>query len=196
MAQAQLNGTLIDDGGLVCSCYFEYGVGAFTETTAAQNCRTGDTFHQIVFNLLGGTTYQFRAVAANAAGTSYGSTLYFTTPVAMAIVLATAATNVLVASAVLNCTLVDDGGEPCKMRFQYGTTVGYGMETDWDYPHSTGATLAEAIVELASGMVFHFRAQAQNGRGIVSSPDITFATLNADEHPCIGIDPALMQLIA
>lgn len=197
MAQAQLNGRLLDDGGLACEVRFEYGVGGFTDFTPWKSAAVGDTFLELLTDLLNKTLYQFRAAARNSLGTSYGSTLYFKTPVALPIITVQDATLILAGSATINGTLVDDGGEgtePCSLRFEYGATIGYGEYTDWDYPNYSAATLAERIRELASDGVFHYRLQAKNSVGLVSSPDKVFRTMNADEYKSTAMDP-VYQLI-
>ena len=190
MAQATLNGALTDDGGLSCEVRFEYGIGAFTEATNWKSAVVGVDFYEIVVGLDPNTLYQFRAAARNSVGTSYGATLTFMTPVALAVVVANTPTDVLVASAILNGTLVNDGGESCHIRLQFGATVDYGVDTEWEYPRYSLDTLSQAISELASNTLIHFRAQAKNSRGLVSSADMVFRTLNADRYPSTGMDPA------
>jgi len=69
-----LKGYLSDDGGESCSVKFEYG----TDTTYGYSSATlsgkvtGDYFNIGIYGLSRGTTYHFRAVATNTAGTSNG----------------------------------------------------------------------------------------------------------------------------
>ena len=81
MSEAILNGILIDDGGLPCSCYFEYGdTPAMVDTTPPDTgLVTGDTFSATLLGLVPGTTYYFRAAATNSTGTTFGAILSFTT---------------------------------------------------------------------------------------------------------------------
>jgi len=69
-----LNGTLSDNGGEDCDCYFEYGETTdYGKTTATQTKGTGDSFEQEVVALKGGTVYHYRTVATNQTATTYGA---------------------------------------------------------------------------------------------------------------------------
>jgi hypothetical protein len=72
---ARLNGYISSDGGATCSVQFQYGLyTSYGFTTAwASGYSTGSTFSTIIAGLAPGTTYHFRAVATNTAGTGYGS---------------------------------------------------------------------------------------------------------------------------
>ena len=81
MSQATLNGTLTDDGGEACSCYFEYGdTPAMVDTTPlVTGLRSPQSLTALLLGLLPGTTYYFRSAATNSMGTSFGAVLSFTT---------------------------------------------------------------------------------------------------------------------
>ena len=78
--KATLNGTLIEDGGEVCQCGFEWGLdttyGYFTPT---QGKTMGQTFSQVIGGLVPNTTYHFRTIATNSVGTIYGTDRTFST---------------------------------------------------------------------------------------------------------------------
>ena len=68
------NGALDDDGGEACDCGFEWGLDtSYGHFTSTQEKTTGETFSQVIGGLQPGTTYHFRALATNSAGTGYGS---------------------------------------------------------------------------------------------------------------------------
>jgi len=84
MVLAALNGTLDDDGGEACDCGFEWGeTVAYGYTTPTQSRTTGQTFSQAISGLTPGTTYHFRALATNDAGTGSGADRTFTTKQAL-----------------------------------------------------------------------------------------------------------------
>lgn len=71
---ATLNGTLGYDGGEVCQCGFEFGLDTgYGTTTPTESKTTGETFSQVIRGLEPMTTYHFRALATNSAGTAYGA---------------------------------------------------------------------------------------------------------------------------
>lgn len=84
MAQATLNGQIIDDGGLTCDARFEWGTTkAYGLITPWQGgFTTGSTFSATIYNLGEGVLYHFRAVARNSIGISYGQDMSFVTLVA------------------------------------------------------------------------------------------------------------------
>ncbi len=80
---AQLNGTLVDDGGEECDCRFEYATESgvpYAFSTAWQSGLTeGQSFQADIDTLLPGTRYCFRAQARNFGGTSSGEEEVFLT---------------------------------------------------------------------------------------------------------------------
>ncbi|MBA7645702.1 hypothetical protein ES703_53460 [subsurface metagenome] len=78
--------------------------------------------------------------------------------------------------ATLHGTLTDDGGETCEVRFQYGKTVGYGTDTDWQEDKQSEATFEQLITGLDPDQTYHFRAQAKNSVGTSSGSDAEFTT--------------------
>ena len=78
--------------------------------------------------------------------------------------------------ATLNGTLLDDGGEVCDVRFQYGLDTGYGTDTAWQPGKVTGNTFSQTISGLTPRTIYHFRAQARNSWGTNSGADETFNT--------------------
>lgn len=81
MAQATLNGVLIDDGGEFCDCWFEWGATTLygMSTPKQINLVSGNAFNETIYNLQGGTLYHFRAAAQNSMGVAYGGDMIFVT---------------------------------------------------------------------------------------------------------------------
>ncbi|MBA7695183.1 hypothetical protein ES703_103805 [subsurface metagenome] len=98
------------------------------------------------------------------------------------------ATNLAALSTTLNGTLDDDGGEACDVRFQYGETSEYGIDTEWQSGKESVVAFEQAITGLSPNTIYHFRAQAKNSAGTTSGADRTFTTLVAT--PTVTTDPA------
>lgn len=78
--EASPYGTLDNDGGEACDCWFEYGVaGGTIYTTPTQSRTTGEIFTVALSGLVHDTRYHFRAIARNSTGTTYGANMYFVT---------------------------------------------------------------------------------------------------------------------
>jgi uncharacterized membrane protein len=81
-SSATLNGR-VDPHGLTTSVYFQYGTTSSYGSTTANHSFGGNTYQSVSANisgLSGNTTYHFRIVATNSAGTTYGSDRTFRTP--------------------------------------------------------------------------------------------------------------------
>ena len=79
---ATLHGTLLNYGWELCEYAFEYGTqsgGPYEQTDWTGQLGTGEEFSEQLSLLDEGTTFYYRAVARNSAGTGYGDELTFTT---------------------------------------------------------------------------------------------------------------------
>jgi autotransporter-associated beta strand protein len=86
------------------------------------------------------------------------------------------ATSVEEASAILHGVVIDDGGEPCQYRFQYGLTTSYSTSSEWTGQLSDNDEFTALITGLAPFSTYHFRVQIKNSAGISSGADMTFTT--------------------
>ncbi|MBA7712103.1 hypothetical protein ES703_121073 [subsurface metagenome] len=78
--EANLKGTLDDDGGEACECGFEWGLDTDYGTITSTETKTAiDTFSQVIGGLFPNTVYHFRALAINSSGTGYGADRTFAT---------------------------------------------------------------------------------------------------------------------
>ena len=103
---ARLKGT-VDPHGLTTTVYFQYGTTISYGLTTAIQSKTGNTYQNVaatIGGLTASTTYHFRIVATNSAGTRYGADRTFTTlsPTGPPVVITNPATLVASFSATLN----------------------------------------------------------------------------------------------
>ena len=175
-----LNG-LLDPHGLMTSVHFDYGPTTSYGLTTAPQSRTGNTYLNIganVASLTANTTYHFRIVASNSAGTSTGGdkTLTTLTATGAPVVTTNAATNVTASLATLNGSL-DPHGLTTNVSFQYGTTTSYGRTTPMQ--SQTGNTYRNITANtgaLTAHTTYHFRIVATNSAGTRMGADRTFTT--------------------
>lgn len=99
------------------------------------------------------------------------------------------------AQATLNGQLVEDGGEACSVRFEWGASTAYGMETPWQPKVTQGTVFSATIYNLAEGVVYHFRAVAKNSAMIAYGNDMTFAVPVGSTIPVLLDDGGLYQLL-
>jgi len=80
LIEATINGFLEDDGGMLCSCVFEWGLtDSYGKVTPVQDKTAGDHFSEPLTGLIPDTIYHFRAIAYNVFGLSRGSDRAFRT---------------------------------------------------------------------------------------------------------------------
>jgi hypothetical protein len=161
--------------------HFQYGTTTSYGLTTAPQTQTGDTSRPVsahIISLTAHTTYHFRIVASNTAGTTFGSDRTFTTlpPTGFPIVTTKPATNVATFAATLN-GLLDPHGLTTSVYFQCGTSINYGRTTA--VQSQTGNTfrnIAANIGGLAGNTTYHFRIVATNSVGTRYGSDRTFTT--------------------
>jgi hypothetical protein len=179
-ASASLNGS-VDPNGQATSYYFDYGTstsyGSKTPVASAGSGTSTKSVSAAVATLAGGTTFHFRLVATNAAGTSVGSDQTFTTS-GQPVVHTSAPTGVTGTSATLTGT-VDPNGHATSWHFDYGLTTGYGGKTaSQNAGSSHGARTASApIGGLTPGTTYHVRLVATSSAGTAYGADTTFTTV-------------------
>jgi len=177
---ATLNGSL-DPHGLTTSVYFEYGPTTSYGLTTAPQSQSGNTYRNISANISGlsvSTTYHFRIVASNTAGTTYGAARIFTTLSATGrpAVITDPATNVTSSSATMRA-VVDPHGLTTSVYFQYGATTSYGLTTSMQ--SEAGNIFRDVsgnISGLSAGTTYHFRIVATNSAGTTYGEDRVFST--------------------
>jgi hypothetical protein len=143
------------------------------------------------------TTYHYRIVASNNAGTSYGQDETLTTIPATPVVAGTEfVTNVNSDSALLHAQINPEGGE-VEYHFEYATDQEYGVTHTYAYSAPvpdgklTAATTAKAVsaqlADLEPGTTYHWRIVAKNETGTAEGADrklTTFAYSPVIDDPC------------
>src|SRR5947207_1327110 len=174
---ATLNGS-VDPHGLPTTVYFQYGTTTSYGLTTAPQSKTGNTYQNVTANISGltaSTTYHFRMVATNSAGTMYGSDRTFTTLSATGppVVITNPATNITSSSATLNGS-VDPHGLTTNVHFQYGTTSSYGHTTaNQTKTGNAYQNVAANISGLSTSTTYHFRIVGTNTSGTTYGSDRT-----------------------
>ena len=186
---ATLSGT-VDPNGCNTTVHFQYGTTINYGSVTVNHNYNGNTTQNVSGNISGlaaSTTYHFRTVATNSAGTRYGNDRTFTTLSATGrpMVVTNPATNVTSSSAILNGT-VNPHGLTTSVHFQYGITTNYGFTTaSHTYTGSTTQTVSPNIHGLGPNTTYHFRLVGTNDGGTSFGNDRTFTTLVATAPPAI-----------
>jgi phosphodiesterase/alkaline phosphatase D-like protein len=149
-----------------------------------------------------GTTYRFRVVATNEAGTTYGHPQTFTTLTHGMPVLTVTASDLTQTGAVLSGT-VNPEGYATGYTFQVGPSSGYGTQIAGQLAPGTAPDPVSATLEgLAPDATYHYRLVATNAKGTTYGEDKTFTTQPAiaptlaPAAPSALIGPPTAPLIA
>jgi hypothetical protein len=184
---ATLNGT-VNPANLATSYQFEYGTGTgYGSSTASQSAGFDYAVHDeaaAITGLAPGTTYNFRIVATNAEGTSYGADQTFTTPaktppasVKAPVVVTGPARRKGSRSATVTGS-VNPNGLAISFHFEYGTSTHHGSRTTTRSTDSstTGVKVSAHLTGLRPGGIYHYRLVASSAGGTTSGSDRTFHT--------------------
>jgi len=177
---ATLNGT-VNANGLSTTAWFEYGTLSGTygnKTTTKSVSGSTDTKVSIgISGLTSGTTYYYRVVAQNSAGTSYGKEMsfYYSTETKAPTVATEAATNVTDTSATLNGKC-NPNGLSTTAWFEYGTLSGtYAYKTSTQSMSGSSYTnVSAAITGLTAGTTYYYRIVAKNSVGTSYGTEMEF----------------------
>jgi hypothetical protein len=191
---SKLNGSLNPEG-LTTSVHFQYGTTTSYGHSTPMFPEYGNTLRNYsasISSLSASTTYHFRIVATNSAGTSYGSDRTFTTLSATGPPVVTTNRESLIASfsTSLNGSL-DPHGFPTTVYFEYGTTTSYGLTTaPQSHTGNTYLNISANVSSLTANTTYHFRIVASNTPGTSFGSDRTFTTLSATGPPVATTNPA------
>jgi NHL repeat len=193
-AAATLHGSLDPNGAQVTDCHFEYVTdadfqsGGFTGAAQSPSCTPDPgsgsgavAVSAAVSGLNGGTTYHFRIVASNAAGTTPGGALTFTTHGG---VIGSQSVESVGTSDANVSAKINPAGEATTYHVEYGTTSAYGQSTPESQPFGapgdeSAHTLSAHIGGLNPGATYHFRFVATNAGGTSAGADTSFGTFPA-----------------
>jgi hypothetical protein len=179
---ATVTGSVVP-GGQATSWYVQYGTStSYGSQTAKANAGSGAATVNITSNLSSlkpGSTYHYRVVASNSAGTAHGSDAVFTTLTPPGATTG-AATGIGTTTATLNGT-VDPNSRDTTFYFEYGTSTSYGTKTAVKSAGSSASPQNESvgISRLAVGKTYHFRIVATSDAGTTTGADGTFTTSSA-----------------
>jgi hypothetical protein len=186
--QATVAGT-IDPNGLPTSYHVEYGTtssyGSSTPSFGAGSGWSAVGVSTTLTNLQPATSYHFRIVANNSAGTSYGSDRVFGT-LAVAPVVKAQHAVVTRRMAILDATIFP-GGTSASYHFEYGPSASYGARVPLADQNVGGAHddvfVSESITNLEDG-VYHYRVVASNFIGVGYGQDQQFVV---DNRPLVTL---------
>lgn len=180
---ATLNAS-VDAAGNDTTAYFQWGTSTAYGSqipVPAQDLGSGTSsvpFSETLSALSPNTTYHYRVVASNSAGTVNGQDASFTTGPLAPTATTLPASSVTLRTAQLNGT-VNPGGGSTTYYFQYGTSTSYGSTTPVS---NAGSGTSDVSVSAAiSGLkkratTYHARLVAQNASGTAFGQDIQFTT--------------------
>lgn len=127
------------------------------------------------------TTYRYRVVAANNAGSDVGSDATFTTlPTAPSTVTTEAASGVTQTGATLTGKVNPHGGSVSNCHFEYGVGLSYAMSVPC--PTAVGVVTTDvaektAVAGLSANTTYHYRLVVTSNAGLVEGNDSEFTTL-------------------
>jgi PKD domain len=170
----------VDTNGLATEYSVQYGTTtAYASQTASAGLPGGDrpvAVSVTMSALAPVTTYHYRVVGRNAAGTGYGADRTVTTKGAPT-AASYGAGDLSVGGATVRGA-VDANGLATDYRVAYGTTTGYGTATNWTAGGDASYSKSVAVVlrGLAGSTTYHYRVEGSNSAGTGVSADRTFVS--------------------
>ncbi|MBI1804777.1 MAG: T9SS type A sorting domain-containing protein [Ignavibacteria bacterium] len=179
-----LNGT-VNPNGAATNAWFEWGTSStlatFTSTTS-QSIGSGTSAVSVSAGLTGlsaNTTYYYRVVGQNSAGTQKDGILSFTTSAVLPTVTTTAATSVTSTAATLNGT-VNPNGAATNAWFEWGTSstlATYTSTTSQSIGSGTSTvSVSSGLTGLSANTTYYYRVVGQNGAGTQKDGILSFTT--------------------
>jgi phosphodiesterase/alkaline phosphatase D-like protein len=180
---AVLHGT-VNPNGSATTYYFQWGLtaayGVQSDEHAAGHGTRAVSVSTTASGLIPGTTYHYRLVATNGAGTTLGADRTFTTAGNPPPTVATGPPTQIGKNSATVTAVIGPNNQATTYYFQYGTSTAYGSQT---IPATVPAgpapvTVATTITGLEARTIFHYRIVASH----LNTPpqgdsDVTFMTL-------------------
>jgi hypothetical protein len=190
----------VDPNGTATTYHFEYGTStSYGLETVEGSAGDGDGDVAVSASLSGlttDTTYHYRLVATNPAGTTRGADRTLRTQAPPANPRAPGVStggvrNVAPDRATLTGS-VDPNTAEATYRFEYGTSTSYGSATT---ARSAGAgdrsvSVTAAIASLRANTRYHYRLVATNAAGTTRGRDRSFVTARNPTGVTINLDPS------
>jgi hypothetical protein len=186
---ATVSATVNPDGGAVTDCELQYGTDTSYQSDVPMPCTTlpgaGTTPVDVSVHLSGlvsGATYQYRFVAQNAGGRSYGANMSFTTlPGPRAPMVSTGGpVSVRTHQAVVAGSINPEGAPLSDCELHWGTDATYeNVPMPCEGAIGTGhvaAAVRGSLIGLSPSTTYHYRFVAQNEVARVYGADRTFTT--------------------
>jgi hypothetical protein len=180
---AVLHGT-VNPNGNGTTYYFQWGLtssyGAAGKALSAGSGTKPVAVKQTAGNLIPGTVYHYRMVAANRYGSSVGADHTFTTAGHPPPDVATGPATGISQNGATVTGVINPHGQATSWMFQFGPGTAYGYYTGGGSvaAGSPPTTVAYPMPALNSGTVYHYRLVATHGTGntTVVGADATFMT--------------------
>jgi hypothetical protein len=178
LTSGTLNGT-VNPNGASTTYHFEWGTTlTYGNSTSTQSAGSGSAPLPESVNITGlttGTTYHFRIVAINSAGTSYGDDMTFT-PGAAVVTTATV-TGITTTSATSGGNVSADGGSAVTARGVCWDTISNPtIAGNHTIDGSGTGTFTSSITGLLVGNGYYVVAYATNANGIYYGNTLFFST--------------------
>ena len=186
---ATLNATVEPGGVAPGGCRFEYGTSTQYGSSAPCAPSPGSGSAPVavaaaVSGLAPMTTYYYRVVAEDVAGTqytSYGEAKSFTT-LSVPTASTGAASNITQTTATLNGAVNPNGLQVTQCELEYGPTSSYGSSVACSPAPGSGeeaVSVSAPVTGLSAGNTYHFRVVATDANGTSYGPDVLFKALPA-----------------
>jgi hypothetical protein len=191
---ARLNGS-VNPHGRSTTWYFDFGTTTgYGTKTAAKDAGSGSRSVSVSMAISGlspSTTYHYRLVGSNGAGTTLGADRTLTTAGPPAVV--TGSPQSVSTTTVTLTGTVDPRGRSTNWDFEYGTTTSYGSKTPSQNAGSAfgAVSVGDGLAGLAPGTTYHYRLVASSSGGGAAGSDATFTTT-----PAVTLTQKVFRVIA